>query len=130
MVLRPDAEPKAYQRALLQIRRAVELQPQKGIYVNTLGVAQYRVGEYEACIKTLKQSMGLNYKATGRPVISDFVFVAMAHFRTGNYEETTKAVEVARRFIRSAKRMISSENAAFAVEMEALFGDNFGAPPQ
>jgi hypothetical protein len=43
------------QRAVSLARRALELAPEKTIYLNTLGVAQYRAGEHAEAIVTLEK---------------------------------------------------------------------------
>ena len=125
-----DVEPAACQRALRQVSRALELRPNTGSYVNTLGVAQYRVGDFKGVITTLRKSMELNHKRSSQPVISDLVFVAMSHYQLGNSEQATEAVKVARRFILLAKLKADSEDAVFAREMEALFAKKAPSTPK
>ncbi|HLJ91834.1 MAG TPA: hypothetical protein VKU02_01445 [Gemmataceae bacterium] len=47
VVCKPGADPSAYRQALLQAKEAVGLAPQDGNILNTLGVAQYRLGQYQ-----------------------------------------------------------------------------------
>ena len=44
VVSRPDATPEAYRLALEQAETACRLEPENGLILNTLGVAQYRAG--------------------------------------------------------------------------------------
>ena len=57
--------------------RVVDRAPQEGTYWNTLGVAQYRVGNWPAAIEALNKSRHL--RAGGDSF--DFFFLAMAHWR-------------------------------------------------
>src|SRR5207302_607456 len=59
-VSKPDMPPDAYRKALRQAEEAVQLEPRIGYYVNTLGVAQYRVGQYQQALETLTKSDELN----------------------------------------------------------------------
>ena len=77
---RSDAD---YAKALQMAERLLELVPQDGLVLNTVGLAQYRAGQYEAAIETLSRSAVLNAaKYPGSP--HDNVFLAMAHQRLGN----------------------------------------------
>ncbi len=50
---------------------------------NTLGVAQYRAGNWQASIDALRKAMGLRREGNG----FDWFFLAMAHRRLGNKGE-------------------------------------------
>jgi WD40 repeat protein len=69
--------------ALTLGREAVTMAPQEGVCWNTLGVAQYRAGDWNAAIASLRRSMGLRQGGDG----SDWFFLAMAHFRLGHQAE-------------------------------------------
>ena len=56
VVRRPDAEPAAYRLALRQAEAACRLVPQDGEFLTTLGMAQYRVGQYAEAVATLTQA--------------------------------------------------------------------------
>jgi len=64
-------------RAVELAKKAVELAPKQGIYWNTLGVAQYRAGEWKAAVAALEKSMRL--RSGGDAV--DWFFLAMAYWR-------------------------------------------------
>jgi tetratricopeptide (TPR) repeat protein len=64
-------------------RQAVNRDPDAGNYWNTLGVAYYRLGDYQAAVETLTRSMALRSGGDGY----DWFFLAMAHWRLGQKEQ-------------------------------------------
>ncbi len=66
--------------ALALARKAVELSPDTAIYLNTLGVAEYRAGEFAGAIATLEKSLAA---AKGKSDAFDLFFLAMARHRLG-----------------------------------------------
>jgi tetratricopeptide (TPR) repeat protein len=70
-------------RAVQLAKRAVELAPQEGGFRNTLGVAHYRAGEWQAAVAALNQSMELRKGGDS----SDWFFLAMAHWQLGDKEQ-------------------------------------------
>ncbi len=72
------------QHALALARRAVELAPKAGIYLNTFGIAQYRAGQYAEAVATLEKSLGAN---GGQFAVFDLFFLAMAHHRLGHHDQ-------------------------------------------
>jgi tetratricopeptide (TPR) repeat protein len=73
----PDVKMRDVDRAVVLAKEAVELRASVGNYWNTLGVAQYRAGEYKAAIETLEKSRALNSGGTA----IDFFFLAMARWQ-------------------------------------------------
>jgi serine/threonine protein kinase/WD40 repeat protein len=70
-------------RAVVLAKKAVELVPTEGLYWNTLGVVQYRAGDWKAAIVALNQSMELRQGGDA----FDFFFLAMACKRLGQKEQ-------------------------------------------
>ena len=71
-------------RAIKLAREAVELGPKVADYWNTLGVAEYREGNWKDAISSLQKYRELrtNDAEWGNPF-----FLAMAHWRLGNKDE-------------------------------------------
>ena len=69
-------------KGLTLARKAVELEPNKWLYLNTLGVAEYRNGHWSEAIQVLQDSLTL----TGGDA-HDLFFLAMAHYKQGNKKE-------------------------------------------
>ena len=67
-------------------KKAVELAPEDGSFWNTLGVAQYRAGHWNAAIEALEKSMELRKGGDA----SDWFFLAMAHWQLGHKDEARK----------------------------------------
>jgi eukaryotic-like serine/threonine-protein kinase len=69
-------------RAIELAKRAVELEPNQGGSWNTLGVAQYRAGQWKVAMETLKESIALRNGGDS----FDWFFLAMANWQLGNKE--------------------------------------------
>lgn len=68
------------ERALALARRAVAAAPETAIYLNTLGVAQYRAGLFADAVTTLERSLAAS---KGQSDAFDLFFLAMARHRLG-----------------------------------------------
>jgi tetratricopeptide (TPR) repeat protein len=79
----PAAELRDPKRAVALAKRAVELSPKSRLIWNTLGVAQYRAGDYRAAVVALEKSCGLSEGGDS----FDWFFLAMAHWRLGEREQ-------------------------------------------
>jgi Flp pilus assembly protein TadD len=91
-VVRKGGEDLAtYRKALRQAEEACRLKPDDGDIVNTLGVAQYRVGQFAKAVETLSRSDKLNAAQNKGSIPGDLAFLAMAYNRLGQKE---KAQEV------------------------------------
>ena len=66
--------------ALELARKAITLAPDTAIYLNTLGVAQYRAGQHVEAIATLGKSL---VASKGETDAFDLFFLAMARFELG-----------------------------------------------
>jgi WD40 repeat protein len=121
IVAQPGAEPEAYQRALRYAETACRLKPGIGAYLNTLGVAQFRIGRYGDAVATLRQSEDLNRKDYGHSIPGDVAFLAMAYHRLGKAQEAATYLERLRTLMKDSEHAAPSENRAFLAEAEALF---------
>jgi hypothetical protein len=116
------------QRALSLARRAVELAPTQGIYLNTLGVAQYRAGQHSEAIVTLEKSLAVG---KGESDGFDLFFLAMARYRLGRVAEARadfdRAVKWRRDHLNLSQPGWSEELDAFQAEARNLLD---GPPPE
>jgi WD40 repeat protein len=88
-VSKPGADARAYTRALRQAQEAARQEPQDGLILNTLGVAQYRAGQYREAVETLTRSDEINRASmsesrAGQSLPADIAFLIMAHYRLGD----------------------------------------------
>ena len=70
---------------------AVQLEPESGDNLRTLGMAQYRTGRYGDALETLTKSEKLNATKDGS-LPSDLAFLAMAHQHLGHKEQAQAAL--------------------------------------
>jgi serine/threonine-protein kinase len=80
---RPQGE---YDEAAGHARRAVALAPKDGNIQNTLALAEYRCGRWDASISAAEQSMALRQGGNA----SDWFILAMAHARKGEKDEAIR----------------------------------------
>jgi tetratricopeptide (TPR) repeat protein len=103
--------------ALQSAQKAVKLAPQDGAIWNTLGVAQYRAGDWNGAIDSLQKSLELQ-DDNGY----DFFVLAMTHWQLGSKEQARewydRAVEWAAN--RSTKSGAWEELRHFRAEADAL----------
>jgi Flp pilus assembly protein TadD len=125
VVCKPHASADAYRHALLQAEEACRLEPQNGTYLNTLGVAQYRGGQYEAAAQTLARSEKLNTTPKDGPRPDDLAFLAMAQYQLGRKEQAQATLARLREAIKGSRSTRNLQSAAFLREAAALLE----APP-
>jgi WD40 repeat protein/serine/threonine protein kinase len=83
----PDASLRDASRAVELARRAVERKPNVGTHWNTLGVALYRAGDWQAAITALSKS---NELLGGKMLSFNAFFLAMAHWQKGEKEQARR----------------------------------------
>jgi WD40 repeat protein/tRNA A-37 threonylcarbamoyl transferase component Bud32 len=123
VVRQPGAAADAYRHALLQAEEACELAPQNGnygSYLNTLGVAQYRVGQYETATETLTRSEKLNTTPTDGSTPADLAYLAMAQYQLARKEQAQTTLARLREALTRPRWAKDAESAAFLREAEAL----------
>lgn len=82
----PDSKFRDPGQAVKLAKKAVALTPNQGGYWNTLGVAQFRSGEWKAATDALHKSVELGKGGDA----NDWYFLAMAHWRLGEKDEARK----------------------------------------
>jgi hypothetical protein len=118
----PDAN---YQRGLRLAKAACRLEPEYGMFLNTLGVAQYRCGLMAEALATLTRSNELNH---GMP--EDLAFLALAQHRLGQSEKARATLRRVREVMKDPSRHPTAEARAFLREAETIELDHvFPADP-
>ena len=124
MVRKPDQPPDPYGHALRQAeaacRSGADTGVSLGVYLTTLGVAQYRVGNYAEAVKTLSRSDEIISKRLGQSYPSDIAFLAMAQHRLGHTAEAGKLLDRLRQLLQQDRWKNDADSQAFLREAESL----------
>jgi hypothetical protein len=94
VVREPNAHPAAYPLALSRAEAACRINPNSGRFLNTLGVAQYRVGRFHEALETLSRSEKLNRGDLVGRGPSDIAFQAMTQHKLGQAEASRASLRV------------------------------------
>jgi len=108
-----------YQSALELAVEANSLVPGYGEYLNTLGVAQYRVQKYKEAQATLARSTSLNASRFRGWSPYDLVFLAMTRFQLGEQKQAADLLKNVKAIAAQAKKK-DTELDAFIREAESL----------
>jgi len=94
--------------------------PDEGTFLNTLGVALYRVGQYAESLRTLHRSDELNSKRSGNSLPSDIAFQAMAHHQLGEKDKAAELLARLREEMKQVRWADDAESQGFLREAEKL----------
>jgi serine/threonine protein kinase len=119
IVKSPHHVPELYARALDAAKGACGLEPANGAYLNTLGVAQYRVGRYGEALSTLQRSDRLN---DGHP--ADMAFLAMSLQRLDQPDAAREELRRLRNMMLRKPWAEDRQSLQFLQEAEALVRGN------
>jgi len=100
----PDVKFRDPTEAVKSAKKAVELQS-KAPYWNTLGVAQYRAGNWNASVEALQNSMDLSKGGSA----DDWFFLAMAYWQQGDKEQARKWQDRARAWMEKNKKALEND---------------------
>jgi WD40 repeat protein/serine/threonine protein kinase len=109
----PEADSR---RGLRLAETACQLEPNNGAILNTLGVAQYRAGQYEKAQATLKRSNELE----GNRLPADLAFLAMTQHRLNQVEEAHATLQRLREVMKEPNITDVDENREFLHEAETV----------
>ena len=113
-------EPNAYKEALNKAEKAVSLEPNSPNGLNTLGVAQYRVGAYQDALTTLSRADKMRTDANEPSAPEDLAFVAMSLHKLGRADEAKAALKRLRALCKEERFAEDQEAQAFLTEAEQL----------
>lgn len=106
--------------AVSMAEKAVQLAPTNAMYVNTLGVAYYRDGQFRKAIDTLRPNLERQDDAS---LAFDLIFIAMAHHQLGETDRARDYFDWVSRWTRTQREVSlqhQSELRAFRMEAEEL----------
>jgi tetratricopeptide (TPR) repeat protein len=98
-------------------RKAVELEPRQRDFWKTLGAAQYRAGDWKACVAALDRARPPGEGGDGAACF----FLAMARWQLGDKEQARRCYERAVRWM-ELNRPQDKQLARFRAEAAALLG--------
>jgi tetratricopeptide (TPR) repeat protein len=98
-------------------RRAVELAPRDGAFLNTPGIVYYRLGRWREAVETLQQSGRRNEKQPDVGPCADWYFLAMSFRQLG---QTARADEFYARALRRQRAHQEELEPRFAEELETF----------
>src|SRR5262249_13832689 len=113
-------EARGPKRAMELLAESFPAGTENPVYLNTIGVVQYRNGQYQQAIATLEKSRGAG---RGRYEGFDQLFLAMAHAKLGELGKARAAYAAAVDWIERQKHLnadLAAELAEFRAEAETV----------
>jgi hypothetical protein len=123
VVKHPGAARAAYHRALKQAETACRLVPHEGPNQTTLGMAQYRIGNYAEAVTTLLQAEKINAAVPKGPTPADLAFLAMAQYQLAQKEQAQSTLKRLRETMQQAHWRDNEEAKGFLREAECVVKD-------
>jgi WD40 repeat protein len=120
LVKMPGREVSRYRQALRFSEAACRLEPNNGNYVNTLGMAYYRVGNNDKALETLLRSDSIHQKQAGGSTPADLAFLAMTRHRLGHTQEAQADLRRLRERVKEPHWAQDADAQGFLREAEAL----------
>lgn len=91
LATKPNGTIVDYEEAISLAKKAVGLSPDSSCYWHTLGIAQYRAGNWNEAIRSVEKSVELSKGGTSY----DWFVLSMAHWRRRNHVEARKCYDKA-----------------------------------
>jgi len=107
-----------YHRALLEAKFACRLAPNNGSYLNTLGIAHFRVGDHESALATLTRADQINSASADGGMPADVAFIAMSLHQLDRTGEAQEMLDRLRTLMK--KHGTNAEAQAFLNEAERV----------
>jgi WD40 repeat protein len=120
LVRLPGGEMSGYRKALRFSEEACQLEPENSDFVTTLGVAYYRVGNYEKALDVLSRSDKINGLKDNGSRPTDLAFLAMAHQQLGHSREAEAELKLLRERMKDPRAARVAGAPVFLREAEEL----------
>ncbi len=120
LVKQPGRPLSDCQKALRYGEEACQLEPKNGLYLNTLGVAHYRDGNYEKAQETLLRSDQINKTQFQGSIPADLAFLAMTQQHLGHMQEAQTFLQRLRECMKVPRWAQDADAQSFLREAEAL----------
>ena len=120
LVKLPGGEISGYRKALRFGEEACQLEPENGDFQSTLGVACYRVGNYEKSLDVLSRSEKINALKDKGSNPADLAFLAMAHQQLGHAKEAEAKLQLLRERMKDPRWAQDAQAQGFLREAEEL----------
>jgi tetratricopeptide (TPR) repeat protein len=130
MIRQPGKPIDVYRRALRQAEAVCRLYPQEGFFLTTLGVAQYRVGQWKEALETLTRADRINRVESRGSLPADLAFLAMAQYQLGQKEQVQATLARLREAMKTPPWANDTEPQDFLREAEALIEGKPAEPPK
>jgi Flp pilus assembly protein TadD len=112
--------PKGYQRAFELATEAAKLAPKNGMIINTLGVAQYRLGRYQDALETLHKSDAINRNTPFGEHPADVGYLCMAYAKLGRLEDAKEEYAAFKQLLKLKIWHDDLESAALGKEVASV----------
>jgi Flp pilus assembly protein TadD len=109
-------KPEAYRRALVQAEAAARERPDEDYIIFTLGISQYRNGQYQQALATLERSDKLNPHFQSEPN----AFLAMTYHQLGRKADAQRTLTRLRETMKDPNRARSENARGLLEEAETL----------
>jgi tetratricopeptide (TPR) repeat protein len=123
LVKLPGRAMSDYRKAVRYSEGACQLAPKNGLYLNTLGVAYYRVGNDEKALETLLRADSINKTQFQGSIPADLAFLAMTQQRLGHAKEAQAELQRLRERMKDPGWAQNAEAQGFLREAEALLAE-------
>jgi uncharacterized protein HemY len=120
LVKSPGGDMSDHRKALRFSEEACQLEPENGDFLSTLGVAYYRVGNYEKALDVLARSDKINALKDKGPRPTDLAVLAMALEQLGHAKEAEAELQLLRERMKDPRFATDAGAQVFVREAEEL----------
>jgi tetratricopeptide (TPR) repeat protein len=126
----PQRTEREYRIALRAIEDTLAEAPGSPAFINTLGVLQYRLGQYEEALRSLERSHAAYSQEYEGGVPSDLAFIALAHHELGHDEEARRTMQQLYTVMSNPVIANLVDNQMHFAEAEAVLGEAVTPEPE